>query len=78
MPSPECFTFTETDGLVAFDVDLGERVRKGDVLARIYSIGQLGTVPIEHHARLDGILAARHVPGLVAIGDCLTVTATVL
>jgi N-alpha-acetyl-L-2,4-diaminobutyrate deacetylase len=75
MPSGDCFAFSETEGLVEFQVDLGSRVRKGDVIARVHAFGRLGTVPVECRAQMDGILAARHVPGLSVPGDCLAVVA---
>jgi N-alpha-acetyl-L-2,4-diaminobutyrate deacetylase len=77
MPSNDCFRFAEDDGLVEFRFDLGERVRRGDVVARIHSIGRTGQAPAEYRAALDGILAARHFPGLIKAGDCLAVMATV-
>jgi len=47
------------------------------VIARIHAIGRTGLAPAEHRAGLDGLLAARHFPGLVQAGDCLAVVATV-
>jgi N2-acetyl-L-2,4-diaminobutanoate deacetylase len=76
MPSSDCFTFAEEEGLVEPRLDLGDRVRKGDVIARIHPVGRTGLAPIEHQAALDGILAARHFPGLIKPGDCLAVVAT--
>jgi N2-acetyl-L-2,4-diaminobutanoate deacetylase len=78
MPASECFSFAETEGLVEFAVDLGEPVRTGDLLAKVYPIGRLGRQPVEYRSRLDGILAARHAAGLATEGDCLAVIATVL
>mgnify|MGYP000644897256 CR=1 FL=1 len=75
MPSGDCFCFAEDDGLIETMIDLGEPVREGDVLARIHAIGRTGIAPIEIHARLSGILAARHFPGLVKAGDCAAVIA---
>jgi N2-acetyl-L-2,4-diaminobutanoate deacetylase len=76
MPSPDCFTFGEGDGMVEPRVDLGENVRKGDVLLRVHPVDRLGRRPVEYRARLDGILAGRHLPGLAGQGDCLAVVAT--
>ena len=78
MPSADCFCFAEDDGLVEPCVDLGEAVATGDVVARIHPDrphrpGARRT----YRAALDGILAARHFPGLVKAGDCLAVVATV-
>ena len=76
MPSSDCFSFSESEGLVEPVVDLGEPVRKGDLLARIYPVNDLGRAPAEYRAAIDGMLAARHFPGLIGMGDCLAVVAT--
>lgn len=76
MPAAECFHIAEDDGLAEPCVALGQPVRAGDVLARVYPIGRTGLVPIAYRASLDGLLAARHVPGLIKAGDCLAVIAT--
>ncbi|WP_018388442.1 N(2)-acetyl-L-2,4-diaminobutanoate deacetylase DoeB [Ancylobacter sp. FA202] len=77
MPSADCFAFAGDDGLVAFAIDLGAPVRKGDLIARVYPIGRTGQAPAEYRAAMDGVLAARHVPGLIKAGDCLSVLAVV-
>lgn len=77
MPSADCFRFAEDSGLIEACVDLGQPVRAGDLLARIHSIGRTGLAPAEYRAALDGILAARHFPGLVKAGDCIAVVGTV-
>ncbi|MBP2292857.1 N(2)-acetyl-L-2,4-diaminobutanoate deacetylase DoeB [Azospirillum rugosum] len=76
MPSADCFRFAEDAGLIEPCVDLGEPVRKGDLLARIHPIGRTGQAPSDYRAGLDGILAARHFPGLVKAGDCIAVVGT--
>ena len=78
MPSGDCFTFSETEGMVEFLVDLGDPIRAGSTVARVYAIGRLGGAPVEYRARMDGILAARHVSGLTAPGDCLAMIARVV
>lgn len=77
MPSSDCFGFSPEEGLVEFLKDLGEPVTKNEVFARIYPIGRTGASPYEHRAALDGLLAARHFPGLIKAGDCLSVIATI-
>jgi N-alpha-acetyl-L-2,4-diaminobutyrate deacetylase len=77
MPSDDCFRFAEDEGLVEPFVDLGDPVRAGDVIARIHPVARTGQAPVECRAALDGILAARHFPGLIKTGDCLAVVATV-
>ncbi|WP_188909228.1 N(2)-acetyl-L-2,4-diaminobutanoate deacetylase DoeB [Aureimonas endophytica] len=73
MPSGECFTFAEDEGLIEPLVDLGQPLRRGDVLARVHPVSHTGAEPIVFQTKLDGILAARHFPGLVKAGDCIAV-----
>ena len=77
MPSADCFRFAEDAGLIEPCVDLGARVRAGDIIARVHRIDRTGQSPQDYRAALDGVLAARHFPGLVKMGDCLAVVATV-
>jgi N-alpha-acetyl-L-2,4-diaminobutyrate deacetylase len=77
MPSGECFSFAEEDGMIETMVDLGSPVEAGQVVARIHSTGRTGIAPHEIRAKLTGMLAARHFPGLVKSGDCVSVVATV-
>jgi N2-acetyl-L-2,4-diaminobutanoate deacetylase len=76
MPGADCFTFSRSGGMVEPIVDLGALVRREDVLARVHAIDRLGAPPDEYRARIDGVLAARHFPGIAAAGDCLAVVAT--
>ena len=69
MPDDACFTFAQAAGLVEYLVDLGDPVTKGQTIARIWSADRTGEKPVECHANRDGILTARHVPGLIKIGD---------
>jgi len=75
MPDGNCFSFAEDAGLIEPLYDLGEAVKKGDVVARIHPVGRTGVAPVEIKAKMDGILAARHFPGLVKSGDCVAVMA---
>ena len=75
MPGGECFTFSEQDGLIEPCVDLGQPVRKGDVVAQVWPADRTGARPAQYRAAMDGILAGRHFPGLVKTGDCLAVVA---
>ena len=76
MPSSECFIFAEDDGLLETSLDLGDNVRAGQVVARIHPVQRTGLAPIEHSSKLDGLLVARHFPGLIKAGDCLAVIGT--
>lgn len=75
MPDGNCFSFAEDGGLLEPLFDLGDTVRKGDAVARIYPTGRTGAEPLEVKAKMDGILTARHFPGLVKPGDCVSVLA---
>jgi len=75
MPSGDCYVTSEGAGLLEIRIDLGAAVRKGDVLARVHGYERTGTPPVEYRAKLDGILAGRHYPGLVQTGDTIAVVA---
>jgi N-alpha-acetyl-L-2,4-diaminobutyrate deacetylase len=75
MPGADCFLFSEHEGLVEPVVDLGAKVTRGALLARIWPVERTGVAPIEYHARRGGLLTARHFPGLAKPGDCLAVVA---
>jgi N-alpha-acetyl-L-2,4-diaminobutyrate deacetylase len=77
MPDADCFVFAENDGLIEPMVDLGEAVARGQAIARIWPVDRCGGEPITYQARRDGVLAARHFPGLIKPGDCLGVVAVV-
>jgi N2-acetyl-L-2,4-diaminobutanoate deacetylase len=70
-----CFHFTNYNGMVDFAVTLGQTVAKGDLIARIWDTEHTGIAPRKFYALMDGILTARHHPGLVQAGDCLAVLA---
>ncbi len=59
-------------------VDLGATVRAGDLIARVHDIDRTGVSAVEYRCQRDGLLAARHFPGLIGRGDTLAVVADVL
>lgn len=75
MPSDDCFLFSEEQGLIESCKRLGEPVGEGEVLARVYPTNRMGLPPAEYCARMDGLLVARHFPGLCQSGDCIAVLA---
>ncbi len=75
MPSGDCFVFGEEEGVLEPLVDLGDPVARGQPVANIYPVGRTGVSPTEYRAGMDGLLAARHFPGLVKTGDCIAVVA---
>ncbi len=78
MPDIDCYVFSQNSGLIEPVIDLGESVKKGDLVARIWPIDRTGVQPIDYAANRDGILVSRHFPGLVQSGDCVAVIAEVL
>ncbi|MEM7294213.1 MAG: N(2)-acetyl-L-2,4-diaminobutanoate deacetylase DoeB [Pseudomonadota bacterium] len=78
MPDDRCFITSLHDGLLEMCVDLGERVEAGEVVACIYDASRTGAEPVEYRAEIDGMLAQRHFPGLIAAGDALAVIAMVV
>jgi N2-acetyl-L-2,4-diaminobutanoate deacetylase len=77
MPSSDCFTFSEDEGLFEMRVDLGASIKKGDVVARIWPSDRTGQKPVDYKANMDGLLVARHFPGLIKPGDCAAVVAAI-
>lgn len=75
MPDDDCYHFATLEGLIEPLVDLGEAVIKGAQLLRIWPLDRTGAAPQAVTALRDGILVARHFPGLVRQGDCLAVLA---
>jgi N-alpha-acetyl-L-2,4-diaminobutyrate deacetylase len=75
MPDGDCFTFSEHDGLFEICADLGAEVKKGDLLAKVWPVDRTGVAPVAYHAKMDGLLTARHFPGLIKSGDCMLVIA---
>jgi N2-acetyl-L-2,4-diaminobutanoate deacetylase len=78
MPDGSCYTTSDRGGLLEMCRDLGETVTCGDVLARIYDTSRTGVPAVEYRARRDGIVVARHFPGLVKVGDTIAVVAIVV
>jgi N-alpha-acetyl-L-2,4-diaminobutyrate deacetylase len=78
MPDGDCFVFSEVDGMHESVVDLGDRVQKGDVVARVWPTDRSGVAPTEYRAKRSGILISRHFPGLIKSGDCAAVVGVVV
>ncbi len=78
MPDGTCYTTSEHDGLLELCKDLGDSVEAGDVIARVHDATRTGARPVEYRARRSGLLAARHFPGLVRIGDTVAVVADIV
>lgn len=78
MPDGRCFTFSEANALLEPLVDLGDEVTEGQPIARLWPSDRSGQPALTANAQLSGILTARHVPGLVKMGDCIGVVAQVV
>jgi predicted deacylase len=50
-------------------VELGQRVREGDPVARVHAVDDLARAPQEYTARVDGIVAILRRPALVQLGS---------
>lgn len=57
---------------------LGDRVKKGDLMARIHITERTAVPPYEYFAPRDGLVLSRHVPSMAKMGDCLNVIAVEL
>jgi N-alpha-acetyl-L-2,4-diaminobutyrate deacetylase len=75
MPEENCFLFSQMAGLIEYLVELGEHVETGQSIARIWSADRTGIAPVECCALRAGVLTARHVPGLVKVGDFVSLVA---
>ncbi len=73
MPDDDCYLFSESDGLFEMMIDLGDPVKAGDLIARIWPQDRTGIAPQEFRAKREGIVISRHFPGLIKAGDCVAV-----
>jgi N-alpha-acetyl-L-2,4-diaminobutyrate deacetylase len=77
MTSDDSFVFSEHEGLFEICTDLGTEVKKGDVVAKVWPAERTGASPALYRAKKDGLVTARHFPGLIKMGDCMIVLASV-
>lgn len=78
MPDASCYVQSEHSGLLELTVALGERVAKGQLIARVHDLTRTGATPVEYHAGRDGMLVARRFPARVNMGDTIAVIAEVV
>ncbi|TFH86278.1 N-alpha-acetyl diaminobutyric acid deacetylase DoeB [Billgrantia azerbaijanica] len=78
MPDAGCYVQSEHSGLLELAYALGDRVEKGEVIARVYDLTRSGTPPVEYRAGRSGVLAARRHPALVNMGDTIAVIADIV
>lgn len=65
----------EQAGLIEYLHDLGDAVRRGETIARIFDLDRLDGEPCEVVAPIDGTLLGRLHGGLAAVGDFLALIA---
>jgi N-alpha-acetyl-L-2,4-diaminobutyrate deacetylase len=75
IPESGAYVTCETNGLIEWLIDLGDPIREGQVIALVHDPVRLGTAATEYRATIDGILAMRHYPGLVQMGDAIAMQA---
>ncbi|NQW00826.1 MAG: N-alpha-acetyl diaminobutyric acid deacetylase DoeB [Rhodospirillales bacterium] len=73
MPDQRCYVTAKHAGLFEPCLNLGDRVQEGDVVARIHDITHSGRTATEYHARISGVFAGKHFPGLIYPGDFICV-----
>ena len=78
IPDSAHYLQSEHAGLLEFAVNLGEPVKAGAVMARVYSMERTGAEPAEYRAPVDGLLIGRRHPAKVAMGDTFAVLAVPL
>ncbi|WP_205598499.1 N(2)-acetyl-L-2,4-diaminobutanoate deacetylase DoeB [Halomonas sp. NO4] len=78
MPDASCYVQSEHTGLLELAFALGERVEKGEAIARVYDLTRSGTPPVTYRAERSGVLAARRHPALVNMGDTIAVIADIV
>lgn len=75
MPDGRCYVTCETSGLIEYRVDLGAKVAEGDVIALVHRVDRTGEAPTPYYAKMSGILAGRHFPGIIGMGDVVAMMA---
>ncbi len=75
MPDGRCFISSEHAGLLEPCVDLGAEVSEGDLVCKIHDPARTGVAPVIYKSPIDGVLTARHFPGLIGMGDIVAVVA---
>ena len=74
-PKTENFLVCKTEGLFEICKDLGDTIAAGEIIARVHYLEDPEREPTPMIAECDGLIACRHIPGLIARGDCVAVIA---
>ncbi len=75
IPEHGAYVTSSHDGLLEWLVPLGGAIQAGQPIARVHEHRRVGTAAVDYHATVDGILAMRHHPGLVQMGDAIAMQA---
>jgi N-alpha-acetyl-L-2,4-diaminobutyrate deacetylase len=78
MQQDNAYVFSEHNGLLEPCVKLGDPVKKGDLIARVYATERTGSAVVEYTTTSDGIIVGRHFPSLIKIGDFMNVIARIV
>lgn len=75
IPDKDAYLQSEHNGILEMCVNLGDEIKEGDLIARIYSTERTGKTPAYYRATTEGILAARRHASNISIGDTFAVIA---
>lgn len=78
MQQDNAYVFSQHNGLLEPCVKLGDPVKTGDLIARVYNTERTGSAPVEYTATSDGIIMGRNFPSLIKIGDFMNVIARIV
>ena len=78
MQQDNAYVFSQHNGLLEPCVKLGDPVKTGDLIARVYNTERTGSEPVEYTASSDGIIMGRNFPSLIKIGDFMNVIARIV
>ena len=78
MQQDNAYVFSQHNGLLEPCVKLGDPVKTGDLIARVYNTERTGSAPVEYTATSDGIIMGRNFPSLIKIGDFMNVIAQII
>jgi len=74
-PDRECYVIAEEAGVYEPYFDLGEEVKKGQVMGEIHSLQHRDRQPVTVTAQRSGMLLAKRPLANVSIGDCIGIIA---
>lgn len=75
-PEGGAFVISRDAGILEMLVDLGDEVVAGQAICQVHHFEDVDRPPSVYRSAIDGMLWCRHVPGLVARGDCVAVIAS--